>query len=139
MVQFSSSHLILIEKGAALNEVYELEVKSLDNTFTTNLFPTTILIQNQDSSTRKSAVFALTMTQFTFAMSFNSASLNDLIVSCENVPSSAQNLKATRCSVIFPSLHFFHLHQRVRPSLLRSISHGCIDILPRNCTHRIAG
>ena len=106
-MQFSSSHLILIEKGAALNEVYEFEVKSLDNKCNTNLFPTTILIQNQDSSTRKSAVFALTMTQFTFAMSFNSASLNDLIVSCENVPFSTQNLKATRCSVIFPSLHFF--------------------------------
>ena len=43
----------LIEKGAALNYIHE----SLDKKFTTNLFPTTKLIQNQDSTTRKSAVF----------------------------------------------------------------------------------
>ena len=92
-----------------MNEVYEFEVKSLDNKFTTNLFPTTVLIQNQDSPTGKSAVFALTMTQYTFAMSFkiNSASLNDLIVSCENIPSATQNLKATRRSVIFSTTSFF--------------------------------
>ena len=33
------------------------EAKSLDKKFTTNLFPTMKLIQNQDSPTRKSAVF----------------------------------------------------------------------------------
>ena len=49
--------LFLFEKGAALNWVYEFEAKSLDKKFTTNLFPTTILIQNQDSPTRKSAGF----------------------------------------------------------------------------------
>ena len=49
--------LFLFEKGAALNQVYEFEAKSLDKKFTWNLFPTTKLVQNQDSTTRKSAVY----------------------------------------------------------------------------------
>ena len=49
---------VFIEKGTALNLIFELIAKFLDKKFPTNLFPTMKLIQNQDSHTKKSAVFS---------------------------------------------------------------------------------
>ena len=44
-----------------------------------------------------------------------------------------------RAAPWFSVTSLFCLHQRVLPSLLQSIFHGYIDILPRHCTHEITG
>ena len=120
----------LIEKGAVLNYIYE----SLDEKFTTNLFPTTKLIQNQDSLSRKSAVFINNETLY-FRNVFKTWFL--LLLTFLKVHLKTSLCYTLRAAPWFSVTSFFCVHQRVLPSLLQSISHRCIDISPRHCTHGI--